>query len=47
MGRLFGFEDGLVGLGPFAKVRLVKNRGMLRFTQKVESESVLEFPESH
>jgi hypothetical protein len=34
-------DDALVGLGPFAEVRLVKNRGKLRFIQKVESESML------
>ena len=34
-------DDALVRSGPFAEVRLVKNRGKLRFIQKVESESVL------
>ena len=34
-------DDALAGLGPFAEVRLVKNRGKLRFIQKVESESML------
>jgi hypothetical protein len=34
-------DDALAGLGSFAEVRLVKNRGKLRFIQKVESESML------
>jgi hypothetical protein len=34
-------DDALVGLGSFAEVRLIKNRGKLRFIQKVESESML------
>jgi len=33
-------DDALAGSGPFAEVRLVKNRGKLRFIQKVESESM-------
>ena len=33
-------DDTLAGLGPFAEVRLIKNRGKLRFIQKVESESL-------
>ena len=35
-------DDALAGLGPFAEVRLVKNRGKLRFIQKVESMSIME-----
>jgi hypothetical protein len=38
-------DDALAGLGPFAEVRLIKNRGKLRFIQKMESESMLEFSE--
>ena len=38
-------DDALAGLGPFAEVRLVKNRGKLRFIQKVESESMAGPPE--
>jgi hypothetical protein len=34
-------DDALARLGPFAEVRLIKNRGKLRFIQKVDSESVL------
>jgi len=34
-------DEALAGLGPFAEVRLIKNRGKLRFIQKVDSESVL------
>jgi hypothetical protein len=34
-------DDALAGLGPFAEVRLIKNRGKLRFMQKVESENML------
>jgi hypothetical protein len=33
-------DDALAELGPFAEVRLVKNRGKLRFIRKVESESM-------
>ena len=35
-------DDVLARLGPFAEVRLVKNKGKLRFIQKMESESILE-----
>jgi hypothetical protein len=38
-------DDALAGLGPFAEARLIKNRGKLRFIQKMESESILEFSE--
>jgi hypothetical protein len=38
-------DDALAGLGPFAEVRLIKNRGKLRFIQKVDSESVLGPPD--
>lgn len=34
-------DDALAGLGSFAEVRLIKNKGKLRFIQKVESESLL------
>lgn len=34
-------DEALAGVGPFAEVRLVKNRGKLRFIQKLESESLL------
>lgn len=34
-------DEALAGLGPFAEVRLIKNKGKLRFIQKVESESML------
>ncbi|MFB0534659.1 MAG: hypothetical protein ACETWR_06725 [Anaerolineae bacterium] len=34
-------DDALARLGPFAEVRLIKNKGKLRFIQKVESESIL------
>jgi hypothetical protein len=40
-------DDALAALGPFAEVRLIKNRGKLRFIQKVESENILRLPESH
>ena len=35
-------DDVLAHLGPFAEVRLIKNKGKLRFIQKMESESILE-----
>lgn len=35
-------DDALADLGPFGEVRLVKNRGRLRFIQKMESTSALE-----
>ena len=38
-------DDALAGLGPFGEVRLIKQRGKLRFIQKVESESILEAAE--
>ena len=41
-GQIQKIDDALAGLGPFAEVRLVKNRGKLRFIQKVESESITE-----
>jgi hypothetical protein len=34
-------DDALARLGPFAEVRLIKNKGKLRFIEKVESESML------
>ncbi len=39
-------DEALARLGPFGEVRLVKNRGRLRFIQKVESASALEPPGS-
>jgi len=39
-------DHALAGLGPFVEVRLVKNRGKLRFIQKVESENMSGPPES-
>ena len=35
-------DDALAELGPFGEVRLIKQRGKLRFIQKVESESITE-----
>jgi hypothetical protein len=46
LGQIQKIDDTLAGLGPFAEVRLIKNRGKLRFIQKVESESMLGPPES-
>ena len=34
-------DDALARLGPFGEIRLIKNKGKLRFIQKVESESIL------
>jgi hypothetical protein len=34
-------DDALAELGPFGEVRIIKQRGKLRFIQKVESESLL------
>ena len=34
--------DALAELGPFGEVRIIKQRGKLRFIQKVESESITE-----
>ena len=39
-------DEVLARLGPFAEVRLIKNKGKLRFIQKVESEGILEPPKS-
>jgi hypothetical protein len=38
-------DDALVRSGPFAEVRLVKNRGKLCFIQEVETESMAGLPE--
>ena len=38
-------DEALAGLGPFAEVRLIKERGKLRFIKKVESESALGPPD--
>ena len=35
-------DDALAELGPFGEVRIVKQRGKLRFIQKVDSESITE-----
>ena len=35
-------DDALAELGPFGEVRIIKQRGKLRFIQKVESESITE-----
>jgi len=34
--------DTLAKLGPFGEVRIIKQRGKLRFIQKVESENITE-----
>jgi hypothetical protein len=35
-------DDALAELGPFGGVRIIKQRGKLRFIQKVENESITE-----
>jgi hypothetical protein len=35
-------DDALAELGPFGEVRIIKQRGKLRFIQKVESVSIVE-----
>jgi len=40
-GQVQKIDDALDGLGPFGEIRLIKNKGKLRFIQKVESESIL------
>jgi hypothetical protein len=35
-------DDALAELGPFGEVRVIKQRGKLRFIQKVESMSIME-----
>ncbi len=35
-------DDALAELGPFGEVRIIKQRGKLRFIQKVESENITE-----
>ena len=35
-------DDALAELGPFGEVRIIKQRGKLRFIQKVETENVTE-----
>ena len=39
-------DDALAELGPFGEVRIIKQRGKLRFIQKVESESIAEGSET-
>ena len=35
-------DDALAEVGPFGEVRIIKQRGKLRFIQKVESENIRE-----
>ena len=35
-------DEALASTGPFAEIRLVKNKGKLRFIQTLESEGMLE-----
>ena len=35
-------DDALAELGPFGEIRIIKQRGKLRFIQKVESENITE-----
>ena len=35
-------DEALASTGPFAEIRLVKNKGKLRYIQTLESEGVLE-----
>jgi hypothetical protein len=35
-------DDALAELGPIGEVRIIKQRGKLRFIQKVESENITE-----
>jgi hypothetical protein len=35
-------DEALAELGPFGEVRIIKQRGKLRFIQKVESENITE-----
>ena len=35
-------DEALASTGPFAEIRLVKNKGRLRFIRTLESESVLD-----
>ena len=37
-------DEALAKLGPFGEVRLIKQRGRLRFIQKIESESAVQPP---
>lgn len=39
--QIVQIDQALAELGPFSEVRLIKNRGKLRFIQKVESEEIL------
>jgi len=38
-------DDALAELGPFGEIRIIKQRGKLRFIQKVESLNIMEGPE--
>ncbi len=35
-------DRALASLGPYAEVRLIKNKGKLRFIQKLDSETAIE-----
>ncbi|NIO72588.1 MAG: hypothetical protein GTN71_27105 [Anaerolineae bacterium] len=35
-------DDALAELGPFGEIRIIKQRGKLRFIEKVESEDIME-----
>ena len=35
-------DDALAELGPFGEIRIIKQRGKLRFIQRIESESITE-----
>ena len=37
--HIMAIDEALRSLGPYSEVRLIKNKGKLRFIQKVESES--------
>ena len=37
--HIMAIDEALRSLGPYSEVRLIKNKGRLRFIQKVESES--------
>lgn len=40
LSQMYAIDEALAAIGPFGEVRLVKNRGRLRFIQTVRSEDV-------
>jgi len=44
--QIVQIDHALAELGPFSEVRLIKNKGKLRFIQKVESQELVRPPQA-